>query len=258
VEQDTHDDLDDLDYHVSETPSGKTHEQLKDQFKAMRDIRNETSVCKTKHLHEPSWNELVHSQMLKQAVLRRPGFSYYNITTARVIKELVPGSEYGEFLKSKMIAFAVTLGPPFIPTAHVTNRLAASPPKLQRTISPSDYSPLCYEPVVLSIETKSPDGGSENGEVQLSLWAMANFNRLRQLIQDPVAITIPLLLVSDARWKLYFASDLMHEIHLIDAVDIGTTADIIGCYTILEALNVIFNWVEEIFAPWLLDGLKPE
>lgn len=81
-----------------------------------------------------------------------------------------------------MIDFAVTLGPPFIPTAHVTNHLAASPLKLQRTINPSDYSPLCYEPVVLIIETKSPDGGSENGEVQLSLWAMAYFNRLRQLI----------------------------------------------------------------------------
>lgn len=138
------------------------------------------------------------------------------------------------------------------------NRLAASTPKLQRTINASDYSPLCYEPVVLSIETKSPNGGSENGEVQLSLWAMACFNRLRQLIQDPVAMTLPLLLASDARWKLYFASDSMDEIHLIDAIDIGTTADIIGCYTILEALRVIFKWVEDTFARWFLDGMEPE
>ncbi|KAF9731991.1 hypothetical protein PMIN02_000356 [Paraphaeosphaeria minitans] len=258
VEKDTHGDLDDLDYYVYETPNGKTHEQMKDEFKAMRGIRNETLICKTKHLHEPSWNELVHSQMLKQAVLGRPSFSYHNITTARVIKGLVPGNEYSELLKGKMIDFAVTLGPPFVPTAYATNRLAASLPKLQRTISPSDYSPLCYEPVVLRIETKSPDVDSENGEVQLCLWAMANFNRLPQLIQDPVAMTMPLLLVTDARWKLYFARDLVNEIHLIDAVDIGTTADIIGCYTILEALNVIFNWVEETFAPWFLDGLKPE
>ncbi|KAF1952945.1 hypothetical protein CC80DRAFT_507689 [Byssothecium circinans] len=258
VEQDANGDLDDLEDYVAKTPNGKTHEQLKDEFKAMRDIRNETSVCKTKHLHEPSWNELVHSQMLKQAVHGCPGFSYYNITTARVIKELVPGNEYGELLKGKMIDFAVTLGPPLIPTAHVIHRLAASPRKLQRTTNPSDYSPLCYEPVVLSIETKSPDGGSENGEVQLSIWAMAYFNRLRQLIQDPVAMTLPLLLITDARWKLYFASDLAHEIHLIDAVDIGTTADIIGCYTILEALRVMFKWVEKTFAPWFAEGVKPE
>ena len=67
-----------------------------------------------------------------------------------------------------------------------------------------------------------------------------------------------LLLVTDARWKLYFASDLGNEIHIIDAVDVGTTADIIGCYTILEALRVIFRWIEETFAPWFLNGLKPE
>lgn len=196
--------------------------------------------------------------MLKQAVLGRTGFSYYNITTAQVMKELVPDNEYGELLKGKMVDFAVTLGPPLIPTAHVINRLAASPRKLQRTSHPSDYSPLCYEPIVLSIETKSPNGGSENGEMQLFVWAMAYFNRLRQLIQDPVAMTLPLLLITDARWKLYLASDLKHEIHLIDAVDIGTTADIIGCYTILEALRVMFKWVEETFALWFLEGVKPE
>ncbi|KAF2757383.1 hypothetical protein EJ05DRAFT_388421 [Pseudovirgaria hyperparasitica] len=224
----------------------------------MREIRNETSACKLKHLHEPSWNELVHGPMLKQAALGHAGFSCYNITTARVIKELVPGNEYGELLRGKMIDYAVTLGPPLVSMAHVISRLAASSPKLKRTINPSDYSPLCYEPVVLSIETKSPGGGNEDGEVHLSLWAMAYFNRLRQLIQDPVAITLPLLLVTDARWKLYFASDLRDEIRLIDAVDIGTTADIIGCYTILEVLRVIFRWVEETFAPWFSNGLEPE
>ncbi|CAI6342358.1 unnamed protein product [Periconia digitata] len=258
IEKDSHGDLEDLEDYVAKTSHDKTHEQLKDEFKAMREIRNETLVCKTKHLHEPGWNELVHGPMLKQAALGRAGFSYYNITTARVVRGLVPGNEYGELLKGKMIDFAVTLGPPLIPTAHVINRLAASPPKLQRTINPPDYSPLCYEPVVLSIETKSPDGGGENGEVQLSLWAMAYFNRLRQLMQDPVTMALPLLLVTDARWKLYFASDLGDEIHLIDAVDIGTTADIIGCYTILEALRVILRWIEETFAPWFLNGLKPE
>lgn len=64
--------------------------------------------------------------MLKQAVLGRSGSSHYSTTTARVIKELVPGNEYGELLKGKMIDFAVTLGPPLIPTVHVINRLATS------------------------------------------------------------------------------------------------------------------------------------
>ena len=36
---------------------------------------------------------------------------------------------------------------------------------------------------------------------------MAYFNRLRQLIQNPMAIPLPLILVADARWKLYFVSN---------------------------------------------------
>ncbi|KAF2109329.1 hypothetical protein BDV96DRAFT_652175 [Lophiotrema nucula] len=123
-------------------------------------IRNATSGCKTKHLHEPIWNELVHSQTLKQPVLDRPGFSYHNITPARIIKELVPGND-------------------------------------------------------------------ENGEIQLSVRALAYFNCLCQLIKDPVARKLPLLLITDARWRLYLSSDLAYEIRLIDAVDIGTAADII-------------------------------
>jgi hypothetical protein len=64
----------------------------------------------------------------------------------------------------------------------------------------------------------------------------------------------------NARWKLYFASDLVYQSHLIDAVGISTTTDVIGCWccTILGALRVIFGWVEETFAPWYLEGVKPE
>ena len=68
--------------------------------------------------------------MLKQAVFSCLSFSYYNITTARVIKELVLGNKYSELLKGKIINFAVTLSPLLIPTAHVINRLAAYPYKL--------------------------------------------------------------------------------------------------------------------------------
>jgi hypothetical protein len=155
-----------------------------------------------------------------------------------------------------MIDFAVTLGPLLVPKDRVIDRLHSSYGKLQRTCNASDYSPLCYEPVVLSLKTKSPDGSSEDGVVQLSVWAIAYFNRLRQSIQDPVGMTLPLFLITDARWKLYFASDLADEIHLIDAVDIGSTADILGCYTILEALRVLFDWIKQKCVPWFLEGLN--
>lgn len=259
VKNDAGGDLDDLDLFVDTKANGITREQLMDEFKALRGVRDSTAFCKTKYVHEPTWNERVHSRMLEQAVCNRPGFEYHNIKTARVIKELVPGNKYGELLKSKMIDYAITLKPPLFGEDQVITRLAASPRPLQRTINPCDYSPLCYNPVAISIETKSPDGGKENGEVQLSVWAMAYFNRLRTLTQDPVPITLPLVLVSDEHWKLMFARDLEHSIEIIDAVDFGDTRDIIGCYKILAALRLLCGWAEDTFLGWFSDRvLKPE
>ncbi|CAI6225543.1 unnamed protein product [Periconia digitata] len=107
--------------------------------------------------------------MLEQAVRDRSGLKYHNITTARVIKELVPSNKYGELLKNKMINYAINLGPPLFSEDQVITRLATSLPPLQRTINPSNYSPLCYNPVAISIKTKSPDGSKENSKVQLSV-----------------------------------------------------------------------------------------
>ncbi|KAF2245125.1 hypothetical protein BU26DRAFT_553647 [Trematosphaeria pertusa] len=42
VKQDSNGNLDDLEDYVAKTSNGKTHEELKDEFKAMQDIRNET------------------------------------------------------------------------------------------------------------------------------------------------------------------------------------------------------------------------
>jgi hypothetical protein len=197
--------------------------------------------------------------MLEQAVHGRPALEYHNITTARVINQLVPRNKYGELLEYKMIDYAITLGPPLFLEDDVVTRLAASRLPLQRSINPTDYSPLCHSPVAISIQSKPPDGGKESGEVQLSICAMAYFNRLPMLTQDPVGITLPLVLVSDEHWKLLFARDREHSIEIIDAVDFGDTGNIIGCYRILAVLRLLCKWAEETFLGWFVDKvLKPE
>jgi hypothetical protein len=88
---------------------------------------------------------------------------------------------------------------------------------------------------------------------------MAYFNRLRTLTQDPLPITLPLLLISDERWKLFFARDLESSHDIIEAVDFGDSGDIIGCYTVLAVLGLLCEWAEATFLPWFLDSvLKPE
>jgi hypothetical protein len=90
----------------------------------------------------------------------------------------------------------------------------------------------------------SPDGGKEHGEVQLTIWFMAYFDRLG---------------ISDEHCKLLFACDLDGEVQTIDAVDFGTTADIIECYTILKVLRLILRWAQSTFLEWFRERvLTPE
>lgn len=197
--------------------------------------------------------------MIEQALCTYSGLEYHNITTARVLKELVPGNKYGELLRNKMIDYAIILEPPLFSKDEVITRLAASLRPLQRTINPSDYSPLCHSPVVIGIETKSAEGSKENGEVQLSIWATAYFNRLRTLTQDPVLITLPLILISDGHWRLFLARDLDDSIEIIDAVDFGDTGDIVGCYKILAVLRLLCDWARTTFLQWFAhEVLQPE
>lgn len=197
---------------VSSQTSHLDQEQLVQELKEIVKIRNATSFCNRKKVHEPSWNERVHSRMLQQAIEGLAGLEYHNITTARVLRGLVPENIYGETLKKKMVDYAITLGDPFITEADISGRLGSCYGRLRRTINPSDYSPLCYDPIAVSIETKSPDGSEQDAKVQLSVWVSAHFNRLRDLLpttlaRAPVSITLPLLFVSGESWNLLFASD---------------------------------------------------
>ena len=197
---------------VSSQTSHMAQVELVQELKEIIKIRNATSFCNTKKVHEPSWNERVHSRMLQQALEGLIGLEYHNITTARVLRGLVPENIYGETLKKKMVDYAITLGEPIITESDINARLGSCYGRLRRTINPSDYSPLCYDPIAVSIETKSPDGSEQEAKVQLSVWVSAHFNRLRDLLSTapnatPVSITLPLLFVSGESWTLLFASD---------------------------------------------------
>ena len=116
-----------------------------------------------------------------------------------------------------MVDYAITLGDPLIAERDVITRLGSAVGRLRRTINTSDYSPLCYEPIAISIETKSPDGSEQQAKVRLSIWITAQFNRLRDLMpasvfQKPISITLPLLFVTGENWSLFFARDLDERI----------------------------------------------
>lgn len=77
---------------------------------------------------------------------------------------------YGEALKKKMVNYAIVLENLFISTSRVGTQLEPSAGKL-KNISPSNYSPLYYNPIPVGIETKTSDGPRQDRMVQLPFWA---------------------------------------------------------------------------------------
>lgn len=250
---------------------------MEEEFKELLAVRRQTAFCERKQLHEPSWNERVHCRILQQAVKDLSGVEYYNITTARVVPELVPKNKYGEMLKNKMIDYAITLGEPLIAEDDVIARLASSDKRFCRTIGPSDYSPLCYEPIAISIETKSREGSKGEAMVQLSVWTTAQFNRLRDLLpaavaQEPISITLPLLFVLGDEWSLLFARE--RDTSLVGAPTpmyfpitnkpikeiLGTsfiinTKSIVGCYAVLAIVRRLCEWATTTFKDWFTKNI---
>jgi len=70
-----------------------------------------------------------------------------------------------------------------------------------------------FLPFAISIETKTLDASQEEAKIQLGMWAAAQFNRLRMLVDtNTVLPTLPLLSVSGPEWYLHFACDRDQQI----------------------------------------------
>ncbi|EEU35521.1 uncharacterized protein NECHADRAFT_9732, partial [Fusarium vanettenii 77-13-4] len=125
------------------------------------------------------------------------------------------------------------------------------------------YMPLRWRPIAVNIETKTPDGSSQEGMAQLSVWAATHFERLRALKKSKAAIlgesqkeealstALPLLLIQGSTWSLFFAVDGTDRIDIFNGIVIGDTATILGCYKVVAALRELATWSETTFRTWL-------
>ncbi|KAH7110430.1 hypothetical protein B0J13DRAFT_462430 [Dactylonectria estremocensis] len=148
-----------------------------------------------------------------------------------------------------------------------------------RSINHTDYAPLTLRPVSVSIETKTPDGGTQEGKAQLAVWAATHFERLRalqsfkrrrgrnmqedgcfnnevwDLDDEIIGMALPLLLISGSRWRLFFALDQRDTIDVLETITIGDTDTLLGCYKVVAALRELAMWSETTFKSWLMKDL---
>lgn len=241
----------------SETPSGQPSMALLRELDMMVEIRDKTLDFNSTPALEASWNNDVHSVMLRQVVRHLPGIEQENVTAVRLDPKLIPKVRDID-AESKLVDYALIADETLIPPKLVKQVLTNAKSGIA-SISHTTYERVRLRPICVSIETKTPDGRESTALVQLSLWATAHFNRLRTLLppskRNIISIPLPLIATVGGRYSLFFAIDGEDEISIVGGEsDFGNTATLEGCYQVLKGLTSVGEWVRSVYVPWFVDN----
>jgi hypothetical protein len=262
------------------------------EFEQLVEIRAAVSQCEELGRPEAGWNLDVHGPLLKLATKHTPGVERELVTVARIAPPFVPPiprSDYGEtgaggpVVESKMVDFALVISPfKDEPLYAKLRRAAFAQPIGEQTVSQSTFGPLLFRPPAVSVETKISGGDSEKGKVQVAVWTASWHRRMEKLVASSAAaaaavaatggrgagdartsplITLPVLLVVEHDWRVYFAVDRGSEgkgIEMVGPLRIGGTDTLMDMYVLLASLRELAawtagpfrEWVEDLFAGW--------
>ncbi|KUI71884.1 hypothetical protein VM1G_07471 [Cytospora mali] len=164
---------------------------------------------------------------------------------------------------SKKVDFAIVCVPKAGTALHtaiqaVLNHME-SKPALSYSINPSTYGPLVEALIAITLETKTTSA-SRDPLIQLGLVAAAIHRRLHTLpvagatgssplTKTGVIVPLPMVVVTNHQWDLYFAHDNGSSIQLIGPLELGSTASLVQIYMLLASLRLLKTWTLEVFCP---------
>ncbi|CAJ2508460.1 Uu.00g134860.m01.CDS01 [Anthostomella pinea] len=235
---------------------------LEREIDLAEDLSAMANCCFSEGHSEASWNSQVHTPLLKLALWRVPTVRYFNITSAAPCFEFLPRLERGgDLLQSKFVDYSMNLD---LDVGEMMTDIMRRQPPACRTLAPTMYAPVRSRPQAVAIETKVANAASDP-LVQLTIWAAASFERLRQLqapaqtgggngdndaLEVESIITLPLIQVRGHDWHLWFARDSPHNIDLHGPLLIGSTATLLGTFKLVRSLRALAWWVATRFRPW--------
>ncbi|CAK4007960.1 Hypothetical predicted protein [Lecanosticta acicola] len=202
---------------------------------------------------EPSWNCFVHSRALEWAQRLSPYRATTfceDITTAGVFWAESEDTQRS----SKRADFCLAL------------RMDRRIQKLLRDIgvpqvNHTSYSPLMFNPIAVSIETKAARGNESEAVLQLQTWATAQIMFLRSMLsktghEGTPLPPLPLVIVQSHEWKVYYFVDRGDQAVIYhDSSPFGTTETILGIYKLHAGLQRLIMWSEEQYRTWIMDNV---
>ena len=238
-------------------------QSLLSELEALETIVATTKDYSTVPRAEPSWNENVHSRMLKLAVSQTPNVGVENVTRANIAKDFLPPTSARHVslpAGSKLIDYAMVLKPS--PTLGDEDHKSRKKLSLERVVyfvdmleypsfNQSSYSPLCHMPSGMFIETKVNTQKSTEAKAQLGMWLASWYGRVSEFPGASVLPVLPILLVEAGSWELHFAFDAGSHYDVCGRVSIGSTESLDEAYRLLAVLRILAKWMETDFLMWV-------
>ncbi|KAH6871425.1 hypothetical protein B0T10DRAFT_533563 [Thelonectria olida] len=246
-------------------------------------ILDNSVECSAGQHHEDGWNKFVHAPLLELAFHPRGErvkdqlVSFTSCVHASII------SDYGTRSTAKKVDFCIYINPSndrtpsSAPTVPAIKRLIHQLPR--KAFNPTDFVPLEERPIALSIETKRPAEGFDGAKLQLGVWQMAHWSFLRHLMdmqsssesarsqeleQEPSLAEgegsgrrlqypefLPGIIIQGHNWHLVITTFNGSQTTFWQKVPIGSTDDTKGIYKLVHSLQVLRNWVDKSYWPWL-------
>ncbi|KAH7016011.1 uncharacterized protein B0I36DRAFT_336329 [Microdochium trichocladiopsis] len=183
------------------------------------DILDDSADCAAWMDPEPSWNDAVHWQMLRQAVVKDPQFRatlrVSNCTTATIRAAFSHQSAAG--LATASVGILGTANAKLGAVAASTNTSTSTSKKVDYCVTILDrgdariaqlvkagvllnhtaFEPYTKTPIGLSIETKARKADEDEALAQIGVWISAQYQCLQDLIQR----SMPSLEQAQAAWR---------------------------------------------------------
>jgi hypothetical protein len=200
--------------------SSRLSSDLDAEVDFVRDMCSRAGQRLAEGMNEADWNENVNRPLLRHA-FEHPGNASslrpYNVTSVKLLPKLIDASEG---LPNKIVDYVLASAHFADNTSpHVKSALArqaSSARGSSETINHFAYQPTWNKPAAVSIEVKTVDNSESEANIQVAVWAAAQFTRLRQLTgqpsDEPVGLTLPLIVVYGSTWNLLLAVDMADQI----------------------------------------------
>lgn len=239
---------------------GRLEYDINREFDDILDIVNTSRAYEKEGDFEASWNDGVHSHVLRVALRDRRNVGWRNVTKAMVYpQDLIPRLLNAPAAQqTNMVDYAIFLDLDDLPLyERLWDALeihARNNPGVVKTVNATAYEPLRMRPIAINIETKRPYGDRLQAEAQAFSWTsfqMTRFNQFTTTAHGCNLLPQPVIVVVGTSWDLYFVSmDGSDKFKMYGPQPIGGTKNIIEVYRLLRSLRALADWSTSTFLSW--------